>query len=48
VPVAYALAPRLGIDGVWIAYPVAFAAMLAMQSAYYWFVWRKKPIKRLI
>ena len=48
VPVAYALAPRVGIDGVWIAYPVAFAAMLAMQSAYYWFVWRKKPIKRLI
>ena len=48
VPVAYALAPRLGIDGVWIAYPVAFAAMLGMQSAYYWFVWRKKPIKRLI
>ncbi len=48
VPVAYALSRHLGIDGVWIAYPVAFTAMLAMQSAYYWFVWRKKPIKRLI
>ncbi|SHE96332.1 putative efflux protein, MATE family [Kaistia soli DSM 19436] len=48
VPVAYILSKRMGIDGVWIAYPVAFTAMLLMQSAYYWFVWRKKPIKRLI
>ena len=28
VPVAYALAPQLGLRGVWIAYPVAFAASL--------------------
>ncbi|HZP19435.1 MAG TPA: MATE family efflux transporter [Bauldia sp.] len=49
VPVAYFLSKTtLGIDGIWIAYPVAFSAMLLMQSAYYWFVWRKKTITRLI
>ena len=30
-----------------ITYPVAFLAMLAMQTAYYRQVWRKKPIRRL-
>ena len=49
VPVAYFLSKTsLGIDGIWIAYPVAFAAMLLMQSAYFQFVWRKKTITRLI
>jgi putative MATE family efflux protein len=48
VPAAYFLASRLGIDGVWIAYPIAFAAMLVLQASYYWFVWRKKTIRRLI
>jgi putative MATE family efflux protein len=48
VPVAWFLSGRIGIDGIWIAYPVAFIVMLLMQSAYYWFVWRKKRITRLI
>ena len=48
VPVAYVLSRAIGINGVWIAYPVAFTAMLLMQSGYYWFFWRKKTITRLI
>jgi Na+-driven multidrug efflux pump len=36
-----------GLNGIWAAYPVAFLAMLAMQTAYYRLVWRKKPIRRL-
>jgi putative MATE family efflux protein len=50
VPVAWYLSQRtsLGIDGVWIAYPVAFCAMLLMQGAFYRLVWRKKTITRLI
>lgn len=48
VPVAWFLSGRIGIDGVWIAYPVAFSTMLILQSAYYWFVWRKKRITRLV
>ncbi|MEO7129740.1 MAG: MATE family efflux transporter [Rhodoferax sp.] len=47
VPVAWFLSHRLGLDGIWIAYPVAFVAMLAMQTAYYRLVWSKRPIRRL-
>src|SRR6185437_15172316 len=42
VPVAYFLSrTSLGIDGIWTAYPIAFTAMLVMQAAFFWFVWRK-------
>jgi putative MATE family efflux protein len=48
VPVAYVLSGRIGITGIWIAYPVAFAAMLAMQATYFRLVWRKKAVRRLV
>lgn len=48
VPVAYVMSHRIGLNGVWIAYPVAFIAMLALQTAYYRLVWRKKAIRRLV
>jgi putative MATE family efflux protein len=48
VPAAYLLDHRFGLDGIWAAYPIAFAAMLILQAAYYRFVWRKKAIRSLI
>lgn len=48
VPAAWLLSQRVGIDGVWMAYPIAFSAMLLMQGAYYGLVWRKRKIKRLV
>ena len=48
VPVAWVLSHRIGLNGVWIAYPAAFCAMLALQTAYYRGVWRKKAIRRLV
>jgi MATE family, multidrug efflux pump len=48
VPVAIVLSRHLGIDGVWIAYPVTFAAMFVLQMSYYMLVWRKREIRRLI
>ncbi|MGJ7489826.1 MATE family efflux transporter [Variovorax sp. ZT4R33] len=48
VPVAYGMSHRIGINGVWVAYPVAFLAMLGLQTAYYRLVWRKKAIRRLV
>ena len=48
VPVAYALAPRLGLAGVWIAYPVAFCASLAMQTIYYHVFWKRSRMTALI
>ncbi len=47
VPAAWFLSKAYGLNGIWAAYPVAFLAMLAMQTAYYRTVWRKMPIRRL-
>jgi putative MATE family efflux protein len=48
LPVAYWLDARLGLAGIWIAFPVAYVAMLALQSGYYLGVWRHRKIRRLI
>ncbi|MBV8792046.1 MAG: MATE family efflux transporter, partial [Pseudolabrys sp.] len=48
VPTAYALAPRFGLIGVWMAYPVAFAAGLVLQAGYYYGVWRRKELTPLL
>lgn len=47
IPVAWVLSGHYGLNGIWAAYPVAFLAMLTMQTIYYRLVWRKKPIRRL-
>ncbi|BBP77700.1 MULTISPECIES: MATE family efflux transporter [Pseudomonas] len=48
LPVAYLLDARLGLEGVWMAFPAAYIGMLVLQSAYYRLVWRHKRIERLI
>ncbi|HUD31902.1 MAG TPA: MATE family efflux transporter, partial [Variovorax sp.] len=48
VPVAWFASRRIGLDGVWVAYPMTFVAMFALQTAYYRLVWRRKPIRKLV
>ncbi len=48
VPTAYALDAWLGLKGVWMAFPITYAAMLACQTAYYKLVWKYKKIERLV
>jgi MATE family, multidrug efflux pump len=48
VPVAWFMSRRIGINGVWMAYPAAFFTMLVLQVAYYRLVWRKQRIQRLV
>jgi putative MATE family efflux protein len=48
IPVAFTLSGRIGIDGVWWAYPATFATMLILQGTYYRLVWRRRKISRLI
>ncbi|MDD0811055.1 MATE family efflux transporter [Curvibacter sp. RS43] len=48
VPVAVLASRQIGIEGVWLAYPVAFIAMLVLQGTYYRLVWRRRPIRRLV
>jgi putative MATE family efflux protein len=48
VPSAYALSRWYGLNGVWMAYPITFLAMLTLQSSFYRLVWRKQKIERLV
>ena len=48
VPAAYALDARYGLQGVWMAFPITYAAMLVLQTAYYKLVWKHKKIERLV
>jgi MATE family, multidrug efflux pump len=48
VPAAYAFAGHFGLQGVWMAYPVTFVAMLVLQATYYLLVWRRRKIARLV
>lgn len=50
VPAAYVFSnySRLGIKGIWNAYPIAFLVSLALQYAYYRWAWKKKQITRII
>jgi putative MATE family efflux protein len=38
----------LGLDGIWTGYATSFCTMFVLQGLYYWFFWRKKPIKKLV
>ena len=48
VPAAYLLSAHYGLNGVWMAYPITFMAMLALQSAYFQLVWKKRKVERLV
>ncbi len=48
VPAAIVLSRMIGIQGVWIAYPITFCAMFVLQMGYYLLVWRKRAVRRLI
>jgi MATE family, multidrug efflux pump len=48
VPVAVILSRAIGIEGIWAAYPITFAAMFILQMSYYMLVWRKRTIRPLI
>jgi Na+-driven multidrug efflux pump len=48
IPTAVVLSRLIGIEGVWVAYPITFCTMFLLQMGYYLLVWRKRAIRRLI
>jgi putative MATE family efflux protein len=48
VPAAYLLMHRIGLDGVWLGYPIAYCTALVLQFCYYEFVWKRKTHERLV
>ncbi len=48
IPTAAVLTGRIGVAGVWWAYPAAFAVMALLQGGFYYLVWRRQKIRKLI
>ncbi|MDE1167779.1 MAG: MATE family efflux transporter [Pseudomonas sp.] len=48
LPVAWLLNSYVGLEGVWMAFPVTYLCMLALQTAYYRLVWQHQRIERLV
>ncbi|RZL66234.1 MAG: MATE family efflux transporter [Variovorax sp.] len=48
VSVGWFMSQRIGLNGIWMAYPASFTSMLVLQTLYYRLVWRKKAIQRLV
>lgn len=48
IPAAYLFNRWIGIDGIWWAYALTFATILCLQSGYYYFIFSKRKIVRLI
>ena len=48
IPSAIILSRRIGIEGIWAAYPIAFCTMFLLQMSYYLLVWRKRAVARLV
>jgi len=48
LPTAWIASRHLGLNGVWVAYPAAFSAMLLLQWIYYRIVWRMRTIERMV
>ncbi|HZV77378.1 MAG TPA: MATE family efflux transporter, partial [Candidatus Babeliales bacterium] len=44
---AYLLMRRIGLDGVWLGYPISYCVVLTLQFCYYEFVWKRKTHERL-
>lgn len=48
LPIAILLHKRMGLVGIWWAYPAAYLAMLVLQSTFMKLVWSRKTITRLV
>ena len=47
VPIAYVLSQRIGLNGVWVGYPAAYCVMLALQSAFYFRIWKRRELRAI-
>jgi Na+-driven multidrug efflux pump len=48
VPMGYLFDRLLGVKGIWLAYPVAYGCGLLLQASYFYGVWKRRPLRRLV
>lgn len=48
VPAGWALDRAFGMRGLWVTYLITYGIGASLQAAYFYGVWRKRPIRRLV
>jgi len=48
VPLGHLLSRRYGLPGIWLAYPATYACALVLQAGYFYGIWKKRPIRKLV
>lgn len=47
-PLGWLLSRHFGLPGIWATYPITYTCALMLQAAYFYGIWRKKPIRKLV
>jgi len=47
-PVGWTLQQVMGVKGIWVAYPVTYTCALLLQAVYFFGVWKRQPVRRLV
>jgi hypothetical protein len=38
----------IGVKGIWASYPVTYGCALVLQALYFFGVWKRRPLRRLV
>jgi len=47
-PLGWAFSQAFGLRGIWMSYPATYAVALLLQAIYFFGVWKKKPIVKMV
>jgi putative MATE family efflux protein len=47
-PMGWAFSQAFGLRGIWMSYPATYAVALLLQAIYFYAVWKKKPIVKMV
>ena len=48
VPLGWTFNRAFGLPGIWMAHPATYLTGLTLQACYFYGVWKKKPLRRLV
>ncbi|MDP3310248.1 MAG: MATE family efflux transporter [Polaromonas sp.] len=47
-PLGWAFSQTFGLRGIWMSYPATYAVALLLQTTYFFVIWKKKPIHKMV
>ncbi|MDP1756781.1 MAG: MATE family efflux transporter [Pseudohongiella sp.] len=47
-PLGWAFSQTFGLRGIWMSYPATYTVALLLQATYFFVIWKKKPIHKMV